>query len=601
MSVYIIILSLVFCEVSAHDAGPAEQGTDESSSHTFIGRLFDKYGKGQIISFEGFEHLLQNIGIGKIAISDHDIHDHYGDKGGFVNLHDDHNHTKGPEDYSTTNSTESYNYTSTYETTGSSHDDEHDDEGDKHAHDKETHDHNDEKHSNNQHLHQRRRRSLSSTKKCLSASDILSAYKMDWVRGIGPHAFLEICPAIVYQLDVHACLAEEFADDLRRLVFPDNEEHWEEFHGGMEHHGHQHNTVQKRHSPIMMWGCAVAAVTGISLVGLLAVVIIPLMQKAFFSQLLQFLVAMAIGSLTGDALLHLIPHALSDSHDEGEDHSESEKHDSSGVFKGMTVLAGVYFFFIMERIMVNTTHWRKKRRDRIVKPSSVDSKTVGVKLSNSVRDNMSVQSQLMTSPQYSDQAQDGKQESTVDDDFYIGESSLDETQQKHGHSHGDVPQSVAAMAWVVIMGDGLHNFTDGLAIGAGFASSISGGLSTTVAVFCHELPHELGDFAVLLQAGMSIKQAIFYNIVSSILCFLGLVIGVAIGNIESANQWIFALVAGMFIYIALADMLPQLSHGSSPGEHRCCVLLLQLLGISLGCGVMLVIALFEHTIVIDLT
>jgi zinc transporter ZupT len=66
----------------------------------------------------------------------------------------------------------------------------------------------------------------------------------------------------------------------------------------------------------------------------------------------------------------------------------------------------------------------------------------------------------------------------------------------HGHSHhGDkVPSSIAAVAWMVIAGDGVHNFSDGLAIGAAFSESLSSGLSTSLAVFCHELPHELGEF-----------------------------------------------------------------------------------------------------------
>ena len=67
-----------------------------------------------------------------------------------------------------------------------------------------------------------------------------------------------------------------------------------------------------------------------------------------------------------------------------------------------------------------------------------------------------------------------------------------------------------------------------------------------------------GDFAVLLHAGMSVKQALVYNMVSSVLCFLGMIIGVALGNISEASTWIFALAAGMFIYIALVDMVSTL-------------------------------------------
>jgi zinc transporter ZupT len=64
----------------------------------------------------------------------------------------------------------------------------------------------------------------------------------------------------------------------------------------------------------------------------------------------------------------------------------------------------------------------------------------------------------------------------------------------HGHSHGidGIPNSVASVAWMVILGDGIHNFCDGLAIGAAFTNSITGGFSTSVAIFCHELPHEIG-------------------------------------------------------------------------------------------------------------
>ena len=66
-------------------------------------------------------------------------------------------------------------------------------------------------------------------------------------------------------------------------------------------------------------------------------------------------------------------------------------------------------------------------------------------------------------------------------------------------------------AWMVLLGDGIHSLADGLAIGAAFSESMTSGLSTALAVLCHELPHVVGDFAMLLRAGMSIKQAIVYK------------------------------------------------------------------------------------------
>jgi zinc transporter ZupT len=66
-----------------------------------------------------------------------------------------------------------------------------------------------------------------------------------------------------------------------------------------------------------------------------------------------------------------------------------------------------------------------------------------------------------------------------------------------------------------------------------------------------------GDFAVLLRSGMRVKQALVYNIVSSVLCFIGMVGGLLLGNIEAAHGWIYALTAGIFIYISLVDMVRQ--------------------------------------------
>ena len=70
----------------------------------------------------------------------------------------------------------------------------------------------------------------------------------------------------------------------------------------------------------------------------------------------------------------------------------------------------------------------------------------------------------------------------------------------HGHSHAhckSVPKTVASIAWMVVLGDGIHNFSDGLAIGAAYSNSITGGISTSIAVFCHELPHEIGKYTIV--------------------------------------------------------------------------------------------------------
>lgn len=99
--------------------------------------------------------------------------------------------------------------------------------------------------------------------------------------------------------------------------------------------------------------------------------------------------------------------------------------------------------------------------------------------------------------------QKGSQETAGDEGYTVILREHARAHHGHSHSHGHVhsaPHSLSAVAWMVIMGDGLHNLTDGVAIGAAFASGIPGGLSTALAVLCHELPHELGQCLLIIFA-----------------------------------------------------------------------------------------------------
>eukprot|EP00058_Branchiostoma_floridae_P006827 XP_002592315.1 hypothetical protein BRAFLDRAFT_57710 [Branchiostoma floridae] len=159
---------------------------------------------------------------------------------------------------------------------------------------------------------------------------------------------------------------------------------------------------------------------------------------------------------------------------------------------------------------------------------------------------------------------------------------------------------------MVILGDGLHNLMDGLAIGASFQLSIFSGISTSIAVLCEEFPHELGDFAILLNAGMSVRQALFYNFLSACFCFIGLVVGIVVRENGQVGQWIFGLTGGMFLYIALVIMMPEMNavdedeekseKNRQDGEGKSSSLLrffLQNMGLLTGFAVMLVLAKFH--------
>ena len=120
------------------------------------------------------------------------------------------------------------------------------------------------------------------------------------------------------------------------------------------------------------------------------------------------------------------------------------------------------------------------------------------------------------------------------------------------------------VALLNLIADVSHNFTDGLAISASFLSSPAVGLSTTLAVLLHELPHELGDAAILLQAGYSVQQAMGFQLLTALGALLGVAVvavGGAGGGVGSMD-WVLPVTAGGFIYVALANVVPGVLTGA---------------------------------------
>ena len=164
----------------------------------------------------------------------------------------------------------------------------------------------------------------------------------------------------------------------------------------------------------------------------------------------------------------------------------------------------------------------------------------------------------------------------------------------HHHQHQSGSQKGAkSVIYMIVTGDGLHNFFDGLAIGIAFAGGgIGGGISTSVAVLCHELPHEVGDFAVLIKAGLAAKKAVMYNTLSAFLCFIGMTVGILVAKMDTGM--LSSIIAGMFLYIALVDMIPQLDCcPTATGTTRAFKLSVQLIGMGIGVSIMSVISIYE--------
>lgn len=119
---------------------------------------------------------------------------------------------------------------------------------------------------------------------------------------------------------------------------------------------------------------------------------------------------------------------------------------------------------------------------------------------------------------------------------------------------------------LIIIGDTMHNFLDGIVIAATFLTSIELGIITTLAVIAHEVPQEIGDFGLLLHKGLSKKKVVLVNIVSACAAFAGALIGYWFGtSIENSLPLFLSITAGFFIYIALSDLIPEIHHEKRKG------------------------------------
>lgn len=127
----------------------------------------------------------------------------------------------------------------------------------------------------------------------------------------------------------------------------------------------------------------------------------------------------------------------------------------------------------------------------------------------------------------------------------------------HGHSHNH--GAVRSAGALIIIGDGIHNFVDGVLIAAAFLTNVQLGIVTSLAVAAHEIPQEVGDFAILLHSGYSKSKALFYNILASLTTVVGGVLAYfGLENLHDSLPYFLALAASSFIYIAVADLIPSL-------------------------------------------
>ncbi len=155
----------------------------------------------------------------------------------------------------------------------------------------------------------------------------------------------------------------------------------------------------------------------------------------------------------------------------------------------------------------------------------------------------------------------------------------------HSHEHGHDAHEAGKAGWMILVGDGMHNFTDGILIAAAFLADPNLGIVTGLAIIAHEIPQEIGDFIVLLNAGFTRRRAYAYNLICSLMAVAGGLLGYAmLGRASDAIPYVLVLASSGFIYIAVSDLMPQMQRRASMRET-----IPQVLLITLGVGIVLVL------------
>ncbi|KAK1345697.1 hypothetical protein QTO34_008161 [Cnephaeus nilssonii] len=346
-------------------------------------------------------------------------------------------------------------------------------------------------------------------KECLSAEEIFSLHGFSNATQITSSNFSVICPAVLQQLNFHPCDEQPKHDSKPSLS--------------------------------EVWGYGFLSVTIINLASLLGLVLTPLIKKSYFPKILTYFVGLAIGTLFSNAIFQLIPEAF----------GFNPKTDNY-VEKAVAVFGGFYLLFFFERMlkMLLKTYGQNDHahfRNDDFGPSP--EKNHQPKTLPAINGVTCYANPAVTEPN-----------GHIHFDNVSVVSLQDEKKEASSCTclKGPKLSEIGTIAWMVTLSDALHNFIDGLAIGASCTLSLLQGLSTSIAILCEEFPHELGDFVILLNAGMSTRQALLFNFLSACSCYVGLAFGILVGN-NFAPNIIFALAEASLLVVLLSKKFPEMN------------------------------------------
>ncbi|XP_034237714.1 zinc transporter ZIP13 [Thrips palmi] len=299
-----------------------------------------------------------------------------------------------------------------------------------------------------------------------------------------------------------------------------------------------------------------SVVVGLS--GVLPLLVIPIetganMKHGAGARTLKVLLSFAVGGLLGDVFLHLLPEAWAS-------HQKLGGSTNASFSVGGWVLTGLVIFVIAEKLFAPADD---DDEDEEEEDEAEENENVPVllpvtrlKQSSSAENNNNVPVANGKAKVVNGHVPNGS--IATNSQVKNGTNSKDQNKKKTTLAKGGKQMS----GYLNLMANSIDNFTHGLAVGGSFLISFRVGALSTLAILVHEIPHEVGDFAILLRAGFSRWEAAWAQLCTAFTGLMGAMVAVAFseasGSIESRTSWILPFTAGGFLHIALVTVLPEL-------------------------------------------
>lgn len=266
------------------------------------------------------------------------------------------------------------------------------------------------------------------------------------------------------------------------------------------------------------WLFGIGSATLLNLASLSGVLFSPIIEKPYFPRFLLGMMGLGCGSMVSVSILTLIPTAF---------HAV----DIPLQFP-VAILCSIFVFFLTDQIM---KLWQYNQ-DADNSPGQIPA-----------TDDQPVQQRFRTSSYQ-------RSLSNIPEAAIAVNRNDMQRLIKPIKSIHDVP----IVVFLVLVSDGLHNFVDGLAVGSAFTMNRRSAIGLVLAILFEELPCELGDFAVFLKAGLCVKHALILNFLGACTNYIGVILGITVGDNEQVHLWIYSIAAGMFLYIGLSIILVEM-------------------------------------------